>query len=524
MRALIAGAASGLLYTWSIPDTDIGWLAWVALIPVLVVRSREPLWPNVRRLGLGRLSRVFAAAVVVGTVSSIARVYWIAETLTRFGGVPFLPAFLTNALLVLYMSVYPICFFLICARLPVESLRFPWIAASIWVLFEWTQTWMISGFPWQLYGYSQYDNLHLVQISSLVGVFGLSFLLVAANAALTQLILLRRSPLRILSPHLLLLGLGTLYGYQRLDDTAAGSSSPLKTAIVQGNVVQSEKWEPRFLQRTVEQYVDLTRKLAAGKDLDLIVYPETALPMHFRSPGNAAFRDRISELGQELETPMLVGSLDRSESQSELPPKSFNRAFLLDATGQIVDYADKVHLVPFGEYLPFPSIFKYLGGLTAQSGHFEAGESHRSLGITDESSLGIFVCFESVFPEITRTLVLQGATILVNTTNDAWFGRTAAPYQHFSMSIVRAVETGRPVIRAANTGISGLISNRGRVLESTGLFETKAFVVDVYPSTEITPYVRHGDLLVGGAALFLSGIFVRMLWINRGAESVGRSD
>jgi len=176
--------------------------------------------------------------------------------------------------------------------------------------------------------------------------------------------------------------------------------------------------------------------------------------------------------------------------------------------GTIVDFADKVHLVPFGEYLPLSFIFQYLEGLTAESGAFLPGEKHKTLLLPGSAlRAGVFICYESIFPEITRQLALLGASFLVNTTNDAWFGVTAAPYQHFAMVAVRAAETGRPVLRAANTGISGLIASTGRILRATDLLETTAFSVRLQPRNELTFYVRHGDILIALCALLLACFF-----------------
>ena len=203
--------------------------------------------------------------------------------------------------------------------------------------------------------------------------------------------------------------------------------------------------------------------------------------------------------------PCFVGSLEASAGKKS--ENLYNRAFLLDDRGDVLDYQDKVHLVPFGEYLPLAFLFGYLEGLTAESGAFAHGKAHKVLTLpSTKQSFGVFLCYESIFPPIARTLASSGASFLVNITNDAWFGRTAAPYQHLSMAVLRAVETGRPVVRAANTGISGLIAPTGRILRETGLFETAAFIVEVRPRTEKTIYVLWGDTFVALCALLLVGV------------------
>ena len=491
--AAIAGIATGLLYWSCIPPTDILATAWICLIPCFAAAFHLPS------------QQLVTAAAVAGIVSGLGRVYWIADTLVQYGQVPYFAAISTNGLLIVYLGLYWVGFFWLCAKLKVESALFPWIAASGWVVFDWLQSWVISGFPWMLLGYSLHRAELLLQSASLAGIYGLSFIVVLVNATLSQIIIIRIRDRRcnlwrfLLPPSLLIVG-ALLYGGHRWQALADETGPKLRIGIVQGNVTQDEKWKTGHLERTVNQYVDLTRQLAADEKFDLIIFPETALPMYFRDPVYASFTRQITSLARELQTSLLVGSLEGSVQEPD--GVIFNRAFLVNGDGEIVDHADKVHLVPFGEYLPLPFIFEYLEGLTAESGRFAAGEAHRSV-ILDTEAFGVFICFEAAFPGITRALLDGGATVLVNMTNDAWFGRSAAPYQHFAMAAVRAVETGRPVVRAANTGISGLISARGEVVATSDLFATTTLSIEVSPRRKVTPYVRFGDTFVALCAGFV---------------------
>ena len=490
-----AGGLSGLLYWGSIPPIDIHWLVWISLVPCLLVARSAPR-------GI-----VIAASLIGGLAAASGRVYWITETLQVFGALPFSIALMTNALLVIYLALYPLCFFYICSRMRFNATGFAWAAASLWVLLEWAQTWVITGFPWELLGYSLYLNPPLLQLASLTGVFGLSFLIVLVNAAIVQILLFKGDLLRLGLPPLLLLLATLSFGYYRLHKLPEEGTSTLEIGIVQGNFTQHEKWNPKRLERTIKRYVDLTRSLAASRQMDLIVFPETALPYYFRDPGFASQSRQITDLARELGTPVLVGSLEGYRGSGKPP---YNRAFLIDGKGKIRDFADKVHLVPFGEYIPLPFLFQYLEGLTAESGAFAKGEAHKALSLPNSDlHFGVFICYESIFPEITRTLAGLGSSFLINTTNDAWFGRSAAPYQHFSMVVVRAVETGLPILRAANTGISGLVSPRGEILKATPLFETMAFVVSLEPRSAKTLYVQYGNVLVLFCALFLAALVMR---------------
>ncbi len=489
--SLLAPAlASGLIFTVSIPKFDYYYLAWICLLPLFLARSWLPANQHLR-LGL-------IAGLVWGTV----RAYWLSETLQLYGALAPIEAISTTALLIFYMALYVAIFTAACRRLDFDSPLFAWSAACIWVLVEWVQTWMISGFPWQLLGYSQYLNLPLLQFSAITGVFGLSFLIALFNAALSQA-LFHRTIAPYLALPLVLLGSIHLWGLYRLDAMDNQTHPTLKVGIVQGNIPQDRKWKVHRLTWTANHYAKLTRQLAAEDSPDLIIYPETALPLYFGDPFYASYTDTIAALPPELETPLLVGSLkaDYQDDHASI----YNRAFLLDTQGEVVDFADKVHLVPFGEFLPFPSIFQYLEGLTAESGVFRHGERHKALTIPgSEISFGVFICYESIFPAITRALMAQEPDFLVNTTNDAWFGTTAAPDQHWAQVVVRAVESKRAIVRAANTGISGLVEPSGRISYASPIFTTTAFSVDVPLLQGRTIYSRYGDLLLVGCAIFLA--------------------
>ena len=374
------------------------------------------------------------------------------------------------------------------------------MSAALWVVLEWLQSWIITGFPWELVGYSQYRQPYLSQFASVTGVYGLSFLILLVNATLAQVALAPRLWRRLLIPAVVLCAV-LYYGAIRLNNVSDSNRSSLVVGIVQGNFPQDIKWDRDRVVQTAARYSELTHTLG-GRQLDLVIYPETALPFRFHHADYAPLRALIESTARTLDTPILFGSLDGvAKGASEA---LYNRAFLLNEDGKVVSFSDKVHLVPFGEYIPFPQIFQYLEGLTAESGAFAHGVQRPAMEIPKSAErLGLFICYEAIFPEISRELVEKGATVLVNITNDAWFGLTAAPYQHLAMAAFRAIETGRSVVRVANTGISCLISPTGSISAATELFETKAFVVDAESRTETTIYVRLGDYLIWICALYL---------------------
>ena len=503
--SVLVGAGSGLLYCLALPKVDQGWVAWGCLVPclLLVARGRRGRFSFPRQAALAGLS--------CGAVAGAGRVYWAAETLQLYGGLGPPLAWLTTALLILYLAVYPTLFLLVCSRLPLSSLGFSWLTACVWTLLDWVQTWMLSGFPWALLGYTQYRYPAVAQLAAVAGVHGITFLIVLVNAAAAQAI--AHPSIRIRSPamagSLLLVSLAA--GSIRLDrmqPEATAGAEALRVGIVQGNVSQGEKWLAPGVRSATDHYSRLTRALAREEGrLDLIIWPETALPFRLDADRYRAHRLRVEGLARETGTPLLVGSLG-SISPSDRPGL-YNRSFLTDRAGAVVGWADKVHLVPFGEFLPLPWLFGYLEALTVHSGRFDPGEDHRVLPLPGaEAKLGVFICFESIFPGIPRTLASRGATLLVNTTNDAWFGDSAAPRQHLAMAVLRAVETGRPVLRAANTGISCLIEPSGRIRRRTRLLETETIAATVHPRMESTPYTRWGDwvLLANAMALGAAGL------------------
>ena len=484
------GALSGLLYALSIPKAGLFYLAWIALVPLLLSLSFS--WNQ---------KQLLTAGLIAGLLSATARTYWISETLQLYGNLPLAVAVPTNVLLIAYMALYSAAFIVCSSRISFQRPYFSWYAAAVWTLLEWMQNWMISGFPWQLVGYSQYPNLPFLQWASIFGIYGLSFVIALFNAALAQALHYRSVRSYLLIPSALLL-LIIAWGNSRLDRLDNAQAPSIRIGVVQGNISQDRKWKVNRLEWTTEHYAQLTR-LLVRHDPALIIFPETALPYYFNDPFYAPYRQRIGELARETGIPLLVGSLEGEIGKGSAP--IYNRAFMLDGEGKVTGTADKVHLVPFGEYLPMPYLFQYLEGLTAESGQFAHGQSHRTIALPERDiSVGPFICYESIFPEITRELTLLGADILVNTTNDAWFGQTAAPYQHFAMSIIRAVETGRAVVRAANTGISGVIQPSGRIQYMTGLEETTTFVEEVPLNREDTLYTRFGNSILALCVLLLA--------------------
>jgi apolipoprotein N-acyltransferase len=493
-KAILLSGAAGLLLTLSFPIYSLGPAAWGALVPIfVVVQSSQP-------------TTCFKLGWFTGLVHGSTLLYWIVFVVNHYGNLPFVASIAVCFLLVAYLALYPGLF---CAGLSwLRTRGLPWllVAPFLWVALELGRGWLFGGFPWENLGYSQYRFLFLIQIADLTGVAGISFLLVVVNALVFQgfvnLTQRGKIPSAILPVTLAAAILLGQYGYGRWRLSTLETSSPpsITVSLIQGNIPQEMKWEPAFQQATLERYLQLTRRAVERDHPQLVIWPETATPFYFLGEGELS-RVLILEV-RSLQTPLLFGSPAVRRQGDRL--RFYNRAYLLDERGRVGGYYDKRHLVPFGEYVPLQGVLFFVHRLVEATGDFAAGDRPVVINLAAARS-GILICYEAIFPELSRDLVRHGANLLVNITNDAWFGRTSAPYQHLSMAVLRTVELRVPMARAANTGISALIDPSGRILQETGLFEEASLTGSLTLGSGQTFYCRHGEWLALGC-LLVSGI------------------
>ena len=357
------------------------------------------------------------------------------------------------------------------------------------------------------------------------GVYGVSFLVVLVNAAVYVLLLFAaKKPWRetrvsmssaiaalLLPP--LLVGVAWGYGNRRVGamDAAMAAGKSMRVALVQGNIDQARKWDPAFQISTTKKYVDLTLA-AAARQPELIVWPETATPFYFGA--SPKLTRLVTDTVQQAGVHLLVGSPSVDEAPGGLA--YYNSAYLVTPEGRLSGRYDKAHLVPFGEYVPLKHLLSFVGKMVAQVGDFSPGEKGRTLAWGDgRPPIGVQICFEIIFPGLSRSLVANGAGVLVNLTNDAWFGRSGAAFQHFSMTVFRAVENRRSLVRCANTGFSGFIDPVGRVVARTALFEDAVVDRPVPVLTQATVYTRFGDVLPLGCLVALIALTGRPLLRGR---------
>jgi apolipoprotein N-acyltransferase len=388
--------------------------------------------------------------------------------------------------------------------------------ACYWVALEYLKAHLITGFPWCLLGYSQYEHLHIIQLADLFGVYGISFLIVLVNGLIFRISL--RPPRRNgrvlkweLPVAVLLLAGAWIYGHYQISGTQSDGQAgrPVKAAVVQANIDQSVKWDPAYQEETIETYYRLSRS-ARSFHPELIVWPETALPFFFQD--HPRFSPAIISLADESGAVLVFGSPAYKRHQRAV--RYYNRAYMIVPHSRDILYYDKNHLVPFGEYVPLKQYVPFIRRLVEAAGDFAQGENLKPLK-TGGLSLGVLICFEAIFPELARALARDGANLFVNITNDAWFGRTSAPYQHLSMAVFRAIENHRPMIRAANTGFSVFIGPTGAILSKSNLFVeavlTGSVAVGAFP---LTFYSRFGDLFAVTLLLIAAAHLLYRLWIK----------
>ncbi len=477
---------SGLLLVVIFPWYDVEWLAWVTLVPLLLV-TRE-LRPRT----------AFWWGWVGGFVGYVGILRWIPHTMINYGGVPEAVSYGILLLLVAYVGLYVGVFTAGWAWSVRCAPRGVWLfAPALWVTLEWVRAHVLSGFPWASLGYSQYLNLPLIQMAEFTSVYGVSFVLVLGNVALVQLVhaLAQRAWRTIALPCVLTMAcLVAVWGFglwrlHRVHDSAAAHQA-VEVALIQGNIDQGQKWDLAVREAIFSHYRALTREAAAQPNVGLIVWPEAATPFFFTS--DQYFQARQVEVAREAGRPLLFGSPTYVHDDGQ--DIMYNSAFLLGSDGTVLGRYDKIHLVPFGEYIPLRGLLFFLDKLVYGIGDFRSGAVYTVMAIP-QGRFSVLICFEVIFPELVRHFVRQGAQFLVNITNDAWFGRSPASYQHLSMVVFRAIENRMPVVRAANTGITAVIDATGRLVQQTDLF-VRTWITD-----RITPadgpstfYTRVGNV------------------------------
>ncbi len=488
---ILLAALSGLLLSGAFPKIGLDWLAWFALVPLLVAIANL----SVRQS--------FRIGFITGLVHYLSLLYWVVPVMRTYG---YLPLYLSVVILLLFAAVlafFPAVFSMTLAAIGITPLRCLITMPLLWVALEYIRTFIFTGFPWALLGHSQYLRHHLIQIAELFGAYGVSFLIVLGNTAVFLVItyISRKTwhsrpvskPLVIGASVIFAAGflLTWIYGTWRIKatDHLIAAAPTARVAVIQGNIDQSLKWDPVFQDATIKTYHRLSLA-AKSENPDLIVWPESATPF-FLFYDKRPTENVLAGI-QQADIDYLVGSPSFMRQDERVA--YYNSAYLISPGTKNISKYDKAHLVPYGEYVPFKRWLPFLGKVVAQVGDFRPGSPGKTLP-WKENALGVQICYEIIFPGLSRAMAKNGAVLLINITNDAWFGTTSGPYQHFSMTIFRAVENRRALARAANTGISGFIDPVGRILASTPLLAETAVTQTLPLIHKKTVYTRFGDLM-----------------------------
>ena len=486
---------SGLLLISIQPPVSLFPIAFFSLMPLLSSITKDNL----------RFS--FFSGYVTGIVSYLGLIYWVIIAMNHYGGMDIFLSALVLLLFVLYLSCYTGLFALSCAWFE-KRFSIPIYASSplVWVLLEYVRGFLMSGFPWSFLAHSQHNFLSFIQVVSITGTYFISFLIVAVNGVFLSLWRRKKISFIYVACIVTLCAVTLVYGFISLNEK--NETPQKKVAVIQGNIRQDEKWDEAFKARTINKYVQMT--LQSGKGADLVVWPETAMPFIFDQEMYA--NKYIKALPADVNAVILFGTISKDKSGGFR-----NSAYVIGKTGDTLGVYNKVHLVPFGEYTPLLTYLPFLEKLTTAGDGFVPGDGHRPIK-TDIGNIGVLICYEGVFPSITNETVREGAQVLVNLTNDAWYDRTSAPFQHFAFYIFRAVETNRYVLRAANTGISAIIDPKGRVDAKTPIFTEQILEGSFAMKNTKTFYVRHGDYFILLALLALVvavGVGWRRQSVNR---------
>jgi apolipoprotein N-acyltransferase len=490
----LLASASGLALAASFPSLNLDLLAWVAFVPLFWVIEDQPY------------VRVFLYAWLQGSVFAVVSLGWLIHFFRDFAGVGFVAAGACLLSLALVLSLYGAVAIVAGVRLS-RSFGIPLFLAipPVWVAAEWIRTyWPLGGMPLNLLGDAAQGRIAVIQLAELTGIYGISALIMFVNCALYEAFRRGRS---VRQKRWILLGTvvsmaGVLvFGTIRINAIERSKAEGrLRVAAVQGDISQHHKWDPAYLAPSFKIYTDASEAVLSSHP-QLIIWPESAATFIFETNDfypsgmetQRTYRSRLLQLAHKIDTPILFGA-PALDFDRQLTLR--NRAYLVKADGQVGDYYDKVRLVPVGEYVPLHVLLgRFMHRLVETPGNIDFTSGNRqTIFHVDGTDLGVLICYESIFPDLSRKAVEAGANVLVNMTNDAAFGDTAAPHQLLAMAVFRAVENGVPLVRVGNSGISAVITPAGRVTAKTTLFTRATEVEDVPWLRSRTFYTSVGDL------------------------------
>jgi apolipoprotein N-acyltransferase len=527
--AWLLAVVSGLLQILIFPRPNLYWLCWVALAPLMyaLLRAREADATELLTdetysfLVPARAWQGFLLGWASGTVFYFGTCYWVYIVMHVHGGLSPVVSFLLLVLFSLYIGLHHGLFGALMAVAGQSRAGFSRkalvLAAFLWVAVELLRSYVVS-FPWTLLGTAQIDNLPLARLASVTGVYGVSFEIALVNTVFAATMLVhskRRVPMLI----------AALTGAIALQATVfvkvAPSEVDAHATLVQQNVAIERQWSYERYSQLVKELSRMSQAPQVGRDASvarLIIWPESSAPFE---TDDALFSKATAELARSERSWLLAGATAVQPSTNEGKTEQvYNSALLLAPTGAVVQRYDKVHLVPWGEYVPFAWAFGFAKSLTHEVGTFVPGGTERWPLEIGSHRYGVFICYESVFPHEIRRFAANGAEVFVNLSNDGWFGESGARWQHLNMARMRAVENHRWILRATNTGVTSAIDPLGRVVARAPLNQRVVLDAPYGLISDTTFYTRYGDWFpILCAIISITGL----LWRERIGAPIMRS-
>ncbi|MFH1860646.1 MAG: apolipoprotein N-acyltransferase [bacterium] len=462
---------SGLLLSITFPSLNMEIVAFIALVPLLSVIRGQNI---ARSFILGLITGIIFFGILLFWISGI-RLYQVPQWLLVMGWL------FVTIVSALFIGIFAACVSLLKSKVSIYNMLAP---AIIWTALELIRShFPMDGFPWGILGYSQYQNLILIQIAEFTGVFGVSFLIVLINTAIAQAISRTKKGWYGIGITTVIVIPCLVWGNIRLQENS-GTGKPLTVSVIQSNIGIDQSWEWETTREKILLMLTRLTKKAAKSNPDLIVWTETAI---LSSPDTSLWtKKKLSSIIMDLNSYLLIGAPHMTDTDY------YNSAFLISNKGKIIDRYDKIHLVPFGEMIPVEELFPVLRKIFPQAGMYTHGKKHTVFN--KPGKFCTLICYEGIFGDLTRRFVKKGAEFIINITSDAWTRTRAAYYQHFSMAVFRSIENRRYFIRAGNTGISAIINPSGRVEHLLDVGKEGIINGNIFLNNRITFYSRFGDV------------------------------
>ena len=503
---------SGILFACSFPNIAIGWLMFIALLPLFIALTRV-------RTARG----AFLLGWLSQTTAWLMMVPWVVRVMSHYGGLPYITGVLIFVAMCAYLGVYGGAFALLFYRIAPATRFRRWLLVPLaWAVVEYARTYLLSGFPWNLIAASVVDYAPLVQFDRVAGPYALGVLILLPSTLVAWWVgrggggvggrsrgnaishpppPTPRSPLFPIAAVVIITFVWWVTGYVAAKMLVRPTGTPMaRAALLQPNISQEMRWDSDNLALIFRRMTAMTEE-ATSHGVQVVIWPESTVPLSYATTD--FYRESIESTSRTRNADIILGSVAEDPAQ---PNKMWNAAFLVSG-GRTIGHYDKIRLVPFGEYVPLREMLFFAHALVHAVGQFEFGTKDTPLD--GRYRYGPAICYEVVFPQIPRTQVVHGANVLVTITNDAWYDGTSAPRQHLNQARLRAVETDRYLLRAGTTGISAVVDPAGQIVQQLAMGRQGIIYADFQPRTSVTPYVRFGDWFAWVAIVLVA---LGMVW------------